>query len=284
MTRWNNQLKTVVLLGALSALLVGLGGTLAPGRMPFFLLLAVAMNVGAYFFSDKLVLKIHRAQPILETQAPRLHAIVRELATSAGIPMPRLYRVPSPQPNAFATGRNPEHGVIAVTDGITQLLSERELRAVLAHEIGHIKNRDILVSTIAAAVAGAISYIGNMLQFTAFLGGADDDAPNPIAALAIAIVAPIGATLVHLGISRSREFLADETGAHLSHDPHALASALGQLERGAHTIPPVGVQPATASLFIMNPFAGTRGLAGLFSTHPPVAERIRRLRSMTVRG
>jgi heat shock protein HtpX len=195
--------------------------------------------------------------------------------------MPRVYRVPSPQPNAFATGRNPEHGVVAVTDGILEILSERELRGVLAHEIGHIRNRDILVSTIAAAVAGAIAYIANMLQWTAIFGGAsDDDGPSPLGALALAIVAPIAATIVQLGISRSREYLADETGAGLCVDPDGLASALDKLDRAAHVVPPATAAPATASLFIVNPFAGTRGLANLFSTHPPMAERIRRLRSM----
>ncbi|HEX8254000.1 MAG TPA: zinc metalloprotease HtpX [Thermoanaerobaculia bacterium] len=277
-----NQLKTILLLGILSAILIGFGGLLGRGWVVGFTVLALAMNLGAYFFSDKLVLKMHRAQPLGEREAPRLHAIVRELSMRAEIPMPRLFLIPSSQPNAFATGRNPEHGVIAVTDGIIQLLSERELRGVLAHELAHIKNRDILVSTIAAAVAGAISFIGNMLQWTAIFGGGsgDDDAPNPFAALVLAIVAPIAATLVQLGISRSREFLADETGARICGDPEALASALDKLERAAHSVPPATHAPATASLFIVNPFSGTRGLVSLFSTHPPMAERIQRLRGM----
>jgi heat shock protein HtpX len=237
----------------------------------------------AYFFSDKIVLRMHRAQPIAEHEAPRLYAIVRDLSMRAEIPMPRVFLIPSPQPNAFATGRNPAHGVVAVTDGILQLLTERELRGVLAHELGHIKNRDILVSTIAAAVAGAIAYIANMLQWTAIFGGAsdDDDGGSPIAALALAIVAPIAATLVQLGISRSREYLADETGARLSGDPDALANALEKLDRAAHVVPPMTTQPSTASLFIVNPFSGTRGLVSLFSTHPPMQERVRRLRGMT---
>jgi heat shock protein HtpX len=275
-----NQLKTILLLGILSAILIGFGGMLGRGYVLGFTILALAMNLGAYFFSDKLVLRMHRAQPISERDAPRLHAIVRELSTRAQIPMPRVFLIPSAQPNAFATGRNPEHGVVAVTQGITQLLTERELRGVLAHELAHIRNRDILVSTIAAAVAGAISIIGNMLQWTAIFGGGDDDAPNPFAAIVLAILAPIAATLVQLGISRSREFLADETGARISGDPEALARALEKLERAAHHVPAATATPATASLFIVNPFAGTRGLVSLFSTHPAMDERIRRLRGM----
>jgi heat shock protein HtpX len=276
-----NQIKTILLLGVLSAILIGFGGLLGRGWVIGFTVLAMAMNLGAYFFSDKIVLRMHRAQPVTESQAPRLYATVRELAMRANIPMPRVFIIPDSQPNAFATGRNPEHGVVAVTQGILQLLSERELRGVLAHELAHIKNRDILVSTIAAAVAGAISFIGNMLQWTAiFGGGGDDDAPNPIAAIALAIVAPIAATLVQLGISRSREFLADETGARISGDPEALASALEKLEMAAHRVAPMTAAPATASLFIVNPFSGTRGLVSLFSTHPAMAERIRRLRGM----
>jgi heat shock protein HtpX len=277
-----NQIKTILLLGVLSAILIGFGSLLGRQWVLGFTILAMALNLGAYFFSHKLVLRIHRAEPVSEQQAPRLYAMIRELAMRAEIPMPSVYLIPSPQPNAFATGRNPKHGVVAVTQGILQLLNERELRGVLAHELGHIKNRDILVSTIAAAVAGAVSYIANMLQFTAIFGGGDDDAPNPIAALALAIIAPIAATLVQLGISRSREFLADETGARISGDPEALASALEKLERAAHVVPAMTTQPATASLFIVNPFSGARGLVNLFSTHPPMAERVRRLRAMSV--
>ena len=277
-----NQIKTILLLGVLSSILIGFGALLGRQWVGLFTIFALVLNLGAYFFSDKIVLKMHRARPVGEHEAPRLYAIVRELSTRAEIPMPRLFVMPSPQPNAFATGRNPAHGVVAVTDSIVQLLTERELRGVLAHEIAHIRNRDILVSTIAAAVAGAISGIANMLQFTAIFGGmsSDDDGPNPLAALALAIVAPIAAMLVQLGISRSREYLADETGAHLSSDPHALASALEKLERTAHAVPPLRAETSTASLFIVNPFSGRRGLVSLFSTHPPMAERIRRLRAM----
>lgn len=278
-----NQIKTILLLGVLSAILIAFGSLLGREWVAGFTILAMALNLGAYYFSDKLVLRMHGAQPVSEQQAPRLYAIVRELAMRAEIPMPRIFLMASEQPNAFATGRNPEHGVVAVTEGILRILTERELRGVLAHEIGHIKNRDILISTIAATVAGAVAYIANMLQWTAIFGGGDDDAPNPIAALGLAIVAPIAATLVQLGISRSREYLADEAGARISGDPEALASALEKLERAAHHVPPATSVPATASLFIVNPFSGTRGLVSLFSTHPPMADRIRRLRGMQVR-
>jgi heat shock protein HtpX len=276
-----NQIKTILLLGVLSTILIGFGAMLGRQWVAGFFILAMVINFVAYFWSDKIVLKMHRAHPVGQHDAPRLYAIVHELATRAQIPMPRLYRIPSPQPNAFATGRNPQHGVVAVTDGILQILTERELRGVLAHEIGHIKNRDILVSTVAAAIAGAIAYIANMLQWTAIFGGSsDDDGPNPIAALGLAIVAPIAATIVQLGISRSREYLADETGAALASDPEGLASALEKLERAAHVVPPAVAAPSTASLFIVNPFAGGRWMANLFSTHPPMRERIRRLRGM----
>jgi heat shock protein HtpX len=279
-----NQIKTILLLGVLSSILIGFGALLGRNWVGLFALLSVAMNVGAYFFSDKIVLRMHRAEPVGEAQAPRLYAVIRELAMRAGIPMPRVYRIPSEQPNAFATGRNPAHGVVAVTDGILRILNERELRGVLAHEIGHIANRDILVSTIAAAVAGAIASIANILQWTAIFGGSDDEGTNPIAALGMAIVAPIAATLVQLGISRSREYLADETGARLSSDPQSLATALEKLERGSQVIPPARMAPSTASLFIVNPFSGVRGVANLFSTHPPMFERVRRLRAMVLAG
>lgn len=278
-----NQIKTILLLGVLSAILIGFGGLLGRQWVAGFTVLALVLNVGAYYFSDKLVLRMHGAQPVTEAQAPRLYAVVRELAMRAEIPMPRLFVVASPQPNAFATGRNPAHGVVAVTQGILQILDERELRGVLAHEIAHIRNRDILVSTIAAVVAGAIASIANLLQWTAIFGGADDEGQSPIAALGMAIIAPIAATLVQLGISRSREYLADETGARLSGDPHALASALEKLERAAHVVAPAAAVPATASLFIVNPFAGMRGMVSLFSTHPPMQERVRRLRGMLLR-
>jgi heat shock protein HtpX len=279
-----NHLKTVVLLGALSALLVGVGGALAPQHLGLFAVLALGMNLGAYFFSDKLVLAMSRAQPLSAREAPGLHRMVADLAQRAGIPVPRLYLIPEANPNAFATGRNPRHGVVAVTAGILDMLSERELRGVLAHEIAHIKNRDILVSSIAAAMASMITYVAQALSFGALFGGGgrDDDGEEGSAAggLLVALVAPIAATLVQLGISRSREYLADQTGAALSGDPEALASALIKLHHGAEALP-AAAAPATASLYIVNPFGAGRSLSQWFSTHPDVADRVHRLRAMT---
>ncbi len=276
----SNQLKTVLLLGLLSVLLVGIGGAAAPGMMHFFLFLAVLMNIGSYFYSDKIVLKMQRARPLSENEAPELHAMVRELAHNAQIPMPRLYIIPEQQPNAFATGRNPENGVVAVTEGIMRILDERELRGVIAHELAHIKNRDILIASIGAMMATAISYIANVLQFTAFFGGgrSDDEGGSPVAALAMAFIAPIAATFIQMSISRSREYIADRTGAQISGDPEGLARALAKLHMGAQRIP-AQVQPATASLFIVSPFAGG-GMKKMFSTHPPMEERIAKLRAM----
>jgi heat shock protein HtpX len=281
-----NQLKTVVLLGALSAMLIGIGGALGPGYLYGFTALALLMNLGAYFFSDKLVLRMHRAQPVTPAQAPELHRMVDEVARAAGVPKPRVYVIPEMQPNAFATGRNPEHGVVAVTEGIMQMLDARELKGVLAHEMAHIKNRDILVATVAAGIAGAVTYIANALQFSAFFGGGqsdDEEGGSPAGMLLMAFVAPIAATMIQLGISRSREYMADETAARLTGDPEALARALEKLERGAQRIP-AHVEPATASLFIVSPLAGGRSLLSLFSTHPPMGERIARLRGMARGG
>jgi len=276
----SNQLKTVLLLGLLSVLLVGIGGAAAPGMMHFFLFLAVLMNVGSYFYSDKIVLKMQRARPLSESEAPGLHAMVRELAHNAQIPMPRVYIIPEQQPNAFATGRNPENGVVAVTEGIMRILDERELRGVIAHELAHIKNRDILIASIGAMMATAISYIANMLQFAAFFGGgrSDEEGGSPVAALAMAFIAPIAAMFIQMAISRSREFIADRTGAQISGDPEGLARALAKLHMGAQRIP-AQVQPASASLFIVSPFAGG-GMQKMFSTHPPMEERIAKLRAM----
>jgi heat shock protein HtpX len=279
-----SQLKTLVLLGALSALLVGLGAAVAPGYLYLFGALAVAMNIGAYFFSDRLVLRMHGAQEVGPHEAPALHAMIAELAEKAGIPKPRLFLIRDAQPNAFATGRNPAHGVVAVTDGIMGLLDRRELRAVLAHEIAHIKNRDILLSTIAATIAAVITYVANALSFASLFGGArDDEESSPASGLLMAFVAPIAATLVQLGISRSREYLADETGARIAGDPLALASALAKLEQGVAVIPTEQPQAATASLFIANPFAGAGGVTRLFSTHPQMDDRIRRLEELARR-
>ena len=281
MTRSNNHLKTAVLLGALSALLVGVGELLAPGRLPIFVLLAVAMNVGAYFFSDRLVLRMHGARELAPEEAPQLHAMVRELALRAGIPAPRLFLIDDEQPNAFATGRNPAHGVVAVTSGLLALLSPREVRGVIAHELAHIRNRDILVATIAACVAGAITWMAHAAGFLGGSGGRDDEeAPSPLAAMALMLVGPLAATLIQLGISRSREYLADETGAWVSGDPLALAGALERLEAVSHAVPSHAARPATASLFIVNPFAGGARLARLFATHPSTDDRVARLRAL----
>ena len=277
-----NQIKTILLLGVISALLVGVGGWMGQGWLLGSIVLALVMNVGGYWFSDRIVLAMARARPIDEMEAPQLHAMVDALARRAGIPKPRLYVTPERQPNAFATGRNPEHGVVAVTEGIVDMLEERELRGVIAHEIAHIANRDILVSSIAAVMVSAISALANMMQYALMFGGGrrdEQEGGNPLAALALIIVAPIAATLVQFAISRQREYLADELGARISGDPVALANALSRLQRGADAIP-ADVAPATASMYIVNPFSGVRGLVNLFSTHPPMEERVARLLAM----
>jgi heat shock protein HtpX len=281
----SNVFKTALLLAVLTALLVLLGGAIG-GRsgMTVALVVALVMNFASYWWSDKIVLAMYGAQPITEAQAPGLYNMVRRIASRAGTPMPRVYLIPSEQPNAFATGRNPEHAVVAVTEGIMRILDDDELEGVLAHEVGHVVNRDILISTIAATLAGAITYIAHMAQFAAFFGGRhnDEDAPNPIAALAMAMVAPIAALLVQMAVSRSREFHADETGARLAGRTWGLTKALEKLEMAKHHVP-MQANPATAHLFIVNPFSG-QALMKLFSTHPPIEERIARLRAMRLGG
>jgi heat shock protein HtpX len=283
--RLNNQLKTILLLGGLSAFLVAIGWTMGPGATWLFLGLALAMNVGAYFFSDRLVLRMHGAREVDVADAPGLHGMIDELAHRAGIPKPRVFLIDDPSPNAFATGRNPEKGVVAVTQGILDLLDRRELRGVIAHELAHIRNRDILVATIAAAIASAVTYVAHALSFAAFLGGSSDEEEEGSAAggLLVALVAPIAATLIQLGISRSREYLADESGAAISGDPEALALALEKLSRGAELVPSTVAQPATASLYIVNPLSAGQRVARLFSTHPPMEERVARLRDLARR-
>jgi heat shock protein HtpX len=272
-----NQLKTILLLGTLSALLVGIGGMMGGSYLYLFGALAVLMNFVGYFWSDKIVLKMSGARELAPNEAPWLHNMVEELSYAAQIPKPRVYLIPEPQPNAFATGRNPQNGAVAVTQGIVDLLNERELRGVIAHELAHIKNRDILVSSVAATMAMAITYVAHALQFAAiFGGGRDSEERGSGGGLLVALVAPIAAMLVQLGISRSREYLADETGARISGDPVALASALRKLHMGAQRIP-ADVAPATASLFIVNPLAAGETLMNLFSTHPPMEKRIERL-------
>jgi heat shock protein HtpX len=280
--RLNNQLKTILLLGGLSAFLVAIGWTIGPGATWLFLGLALAMNVGAYFFSDKLVLRMHGARELAVEDAPGLHGMVEELAQRAGIPKPRVFLIDDPSPNAFATGRNPEKGVVAVTQGILELLDRRELRGVIAHELAHIRNRDILVATIAAAIASAVTYVAHAISFSAFLGGSEEEEGSAAGGLLVALVAPIAATLIQLGISRSREYLADESGAWICGDPAALARALEKLSRGAELIPAEAAQPATASLYIVNPLSGAR-VARLFSTHPPLEDRVERLRDLARR-
>jgi heat shock protein HtpX len=281
-----NQLKTVVLLGSLTALVMGIGALVAPGQLYLFGALALAMNLGAYFFSDRVVLRMSNAREVTAAEAPELHGIVAELAARAGLPMPRVYVIPELQPNAFATGRSPRHGVVAVTEGILRILDRRELRGVLAHELAHIANRDILVSTMAASAAALVSYVAHALTFGAFFGGAGQDEEGEGSAaggLLVALVAPLAATLIQLGISRSREFLADERGGELSDDPEALARALVKLQRTAEAVPS-GAVPATASLYIVNPFGAAETLARWFSTHPRTDERVERLMAMARTG
>jgi heat shock protein HtpX len=279
--RITGQIKTVLLLGALTAIVVGAGSLAAPSYAWLFAIAGVAMNIGTWFFSDRLVLRSSGARPLAPEEAPELNQMVAELAQAAGIPTPKLYLVDEPYANAFATGRNPTHGAVAVTAGLLRTLPRREVRGVIAHEIAHIRNRDVTIATVAAGLAAVISGIANAVQFSAFFGGSSDDEEGGgslIGSLLFALVAPIGAMLVQMAISRSREYVADATAARLTGDPEALASALERLSRAAEHIP-AQVQPATASLYIVNPLAG--GLASLFSTHPPMEARIARLRGVS---
>ncbi len=281
----SNVFKTALLLGVLTIMLVLLGGAIG-GRqgMVVAFFIALAMNFFSYWFSDKIVLGMYGARPITEADAPRVHAIVRRLALRAQIPMPPVYMIATDTPNAFATGRNPEHAAVAVTEGIMRILSDDELEGVLAHELSHVKNRDVLISTIAATLAGAITMLAHMAQYAAMFGGtrrdSDEEGGNPIALLFMAILAPIAAMLVQLAVSRSREYQADATGAVLAGRPWGLASALEKLQV-AQQVAPMDANPATAHLFIVNPLSG-RSLMTLFSTHPPLEDRIARLRAMAV--
>jgi len=282
----SNIFKTGLLLAVLTAMLVLLGGAIGgqQGMMIAFFL-ALAMNFVSYWFSDKIVLAAYGAQPIDEAAAPRLYAIVHRLATRADIPMPRVYLIPSETPNAFATGRNPQHAVVAVTEGIMRILDEEELEGVLAHELSHVKNRDVLIATVAATLAGAITYLAHMAQWTAMFGGRSGDdeegGSNPIAMILLAVLAPIAALLVQMAVSRSREFQADATGARVAGRPWGLAKALEKLQMANQAMPMANATPATAHLFIVNPLSG-QTLMRLFSTHPPLEERIARLRAMRV--
>ncbi|MGE0600880.1 MAG: zinc metalloprotease HtpX [Dehalococcoidia bacterium] len=280
-----NFLKTTVLLATLTGLLVAIGGLIGgPAGLVIFLIFAGIMNFVAYWFSDKMALKMAGAKEISEDQDPKLFAMIREVAELSKMPMPRVYVVNTDSPNAFATGRNPEHGVVAVTTGIRQLLTDRELRGVLGHEMGHVKNRDILTSSIVATVAGAISMIAQMLMWSSIFGGNRRD-QNPLITLGVILIAPIAATLLQLGISRQREYAADKTGAEVTRDPEALASALEKLQRGVEMRPmqDTPAQEAVSALYIVKPFSmRSGGMSKLFSTHPPLEERIARLRNMRI--
>jgi len=283
-----NVLKTGFLLALLTVLLVFIGQLLggAQGATTAFIF-ALGMNLISYWFSDKIVLAMYRAKPLSEAEAPQVYRVVREIASRQGMPMPKLFRISTQTPNAFATGRSPQHASVAVTSGLLELMSEEELKGVLAHELSHVKNRDTLVMTVAAAIAGAIMWLARMAQWGMWMGGSRDrdredrgaGALQVVVLLLVAILAPLAAMLIQLAISRTREYGADDTGAHLAGSPHGLASALEKLETAARTYPLPNANPATAHLFIVNPLSAG-GIANLFSTHPPVAERIRRLRAM----
>ncbi len=278
----NNTLKTFILMAALTGLFM-VGGQILGGRhgMVLALVIALVMNFFAYWNSDKMALAMNKAREVSEAEAPELHQIVARLAQRAGLPKPRVYIVDNPTPNAFATGRNPEHAAVAVTTGIMQVLNKEELEGVLGHELGHIKNRDILISSIAAVMAGAISYLATMAQWAMIFGGGrndDEGGGNPIAMLLMMIVAPLAASLIQMAISRSREYIADRTGAEICGHPKALASALQKLST-YNRQRPMQVNPASAQMYIVNPLK-SGAIAGLFSTHPPMEERIRRLLAM----
>jgi heat shock protein HtpX len=276
-----NTLKTFMLMAALTALFL-VGGQLMAGQqgMVIALVLALGLNFFAYWNSDKMALSMNKARQLSPEEAPELHRIVEHLASRAGLPKPKVYIVNNPTPNAFATGRNPEHAAVAVTTGLLKMMERKELEGVLAHELGHIKNRDILISSIAAVMAGAISYLATMAQWAMIFGGRgrSGNGGNPLTGLAMMIIAPLAAALIQMAISRSREYLADAQGAAISGNPHSLASALEKLTTYNRQLP-MQVNPASAQMYIVNPLSKGM-LAGLFSTHPPVEERMRRLRAM----
>lgn len=277
----DSRIRTTILLALLTGLIIWIG-KMAGGQsgMLIAFIFAIVMNIGSYWFSDKIVLAMYHAQPVDQRQAPELYGLVRQLAAEAQLPMPRVYIIPQEAPNAFATGRNPENAVVAVTEGILRILTPEELKGVLAHELGHVKNRDILVSSIAATLAGVVMMLAHMAQWAAIFGGgrSDDNRGGILGLIVTAILAPVAATLIQLAISRSREYLADETGAHLAHNPEGLARALEKMAMASQRVP-MDANPSTAHMFIVNPLSG-QTMANLFSTHPPIEERIRRLRSM----
>jgi heat shock protein HtpX len=283
----SNSVKTAALLAAMTVLFILIGGMLGGEQgMVVAFLFAGLMNFASYWWSDRVVLWMYGAKEVSEAQAPQFHALVRRLAQRAGLPMPKVYIIPTDTPNAFATGRNPQHAAVAATEGILRILSPDELEGVMAHELGHVRNRDILISTIAATMAGAIMMLARMAQFAAMFGGArnrDDEeggAGGIVGMILLAILAPLAAMLIQMAISRAREYLADATGAQISRKPWALADALEKLERGATALP-MDANPSTAHMFIVNPLRGS-SLLNLFSTHPPVEQRVARLRAMRI--
>ena len=279
-----NSLKTTLLLGLLTGIILGIGQLFGGSQgLAIAFVFALLLNVGSYWFSDKIVLAMYQARAVGLDEAPELYRVVQNLALKAQLPMPRLYVIPSQSPNAFATGRNPEHAVVAVTEGILQIMNREELEGVLAHELSHVKNRDILISSIAATLAGVIMMLANMARWSAIFGvGRERDEEGGGGALGLilmSILAPVAAVIIQMAISRSREFLADTTGARISENPPALAAALEKLGRASQLIP-MEARPETAHMFIVSPFSGGSFLT-LFSTHPPIEERIARLRAMT---
>jgi heat shock protein HtpX len=283
-----NQAKTFFLMVVLTIILVALGSLVGGGTGATIAFgIALVMNLVSYWFSDRIVLAMYGAKEVSEAQAPELYSIVATLSQRAAMPMPKVFMIESDSPNAFATGRNPEHGVVAVTTGIMRILNRQELEGVLAHELSHVKNRDILISTVAATLAGAITMIANWARFAAFFGGgssSDDDngGGNIFSIIIFSMIAAFAAMLIQLAISRSREYLADQSGAQLSGNPLNLANALRRLHTAVAQVPMVGANPSTAHMFIVNPFTA-RGVLALFSTHPPMEERIRRLEDMAHR-
>lgn len=275
-----NTFRTALLLTAMTLLFIFVGAALGgQSGMKIAFIMALVMNFFSYFYSDKLVLRMYNAREVNEAEAPWLYQTVRDLAYRAQMPMPKVYIIPTDQPNAFATGRNPSHAAVAVTDGIMRVLNREELTGVIAHEIAHVKNRDILIGTMAATIAGAISMVANMAQWGLMFGGGrnDDRGPHPIVAIVMLLVAPIAAMLIQMAISRSREYLADQTGAELTHNPESLAQALIKIHNAAGVIP-MNAEPATAHMFIISPLTGG-DFASLFSTHPSVEKRVEALRN-----
>lgn len=283
-----NRTKTLILLAALTALFLGVGQALGGrGGLAIAVVFAAAMNLGAYWFSDKIVLRMYNAQEVTPAEAPELYGVVNHLATRASLPMPRVYVIPEETPNAFATGRNPAHAAVAVTQGILRMLSRDELEGVIAHELGHVKNRDTLIMAVTATIAGALGHLANMAMWGMMLGGRrdedEDSSGGVLGGLVAMIVAPLAATMIQMAISRTREFVADEAAAKMTQRPMSLASALRKIDAWSHRVPMQAATPATAHLFIINPLHGG-GMMRLFSTHPPTEERVARLEALAMNG